>query len=215
MKGFYGFLHKMIAGPLRLIFNVRTIGLENEPSPNGNALLVCSNHISAGDPIWISIALRKHHPFFMAKAELFKIPLLGWLIRRFGAYPVDRGGADVSSIKNTISILKNGGCIGMFPQGTRRNSDNPAATPVKGGVGMIAARSNCDVLPIFIKTNEYRSSVFGRKTIIIGKPISACVIKDMHTRGMTYHTISQHIFSEICSQANIEYTYYKTNDDEQ
>ncbi len=198
MKGFYLFLHRTFAPLVRLIFNVRIEGRHNEPCDN-EPLLVCSNHLSAGDAVWLCAALKHHHPHFMAKAELFKIPLLCGLIKFFGAFPVERGGADVSSVRNTISFLKNGICIGMFPQGTRQKEKNPSDTPIKNGAGMIAVRSEANVLPVLIVTKGFRSTLFGRKRIIIGSPISRYTIADMHEKEMSYHQISQYIFDEICS----------------
>lgn len=202
MKGFYGGAHKLLAPLARLIFNIKVEGLENEPTAEQGAYLVCANHISAGDPICLCAALRHQQPHFMAKAELFKIPLLGWLIKALGAYPVNRNGADVSSIKNTINLLKNGKCVGMFPQGTRCSNQNPAQTAVKSGAGMIAVRSQVQVLPIFIRTKNFKRTWFGRKTIIIGKPIPYDNIKKMHDDQVEYSKISKYIFDEICALDN-------------
>ena len=199
MKGFYRFLHRTFAPLIRLIFNIKVEGRENEPNNGNESLLVCANHLSAGDAVWLCAALKHHHPHFMAKAELFKIPLLRGLINFFGAYPVERGGADVSSVRNTISFLKNGVCVGMFPQGTRQKEKDPAQTSVKNGAGMIAVRSKVDVLPVMIVTKGFKSTLFGRKKIIIRAPIPYKVISEMHESGVSYHHISQYIFKEICA----------------
>ena len=202
MKGFYGIAHKILAPFARFIFNIKVEGEENEPTTDQGAYLVCANHISAGDPIWLCAALRCQQPHFMAKAELFKIPFLGWLIKALGAYPVNRNSADVSSVKNTISLMKNGKCVGMFPQGTRCPGQNPAQTSVKSGVGMIAVRSQVQVLPVFIQTKNFKYTCFGRKTIIIGKPIPYENIKKMHDDQIEYSKISKYIFDEICNLDN-------------
>ena len=199
MKGFYGIAHKLLAPCARVIFNIKVIGLENEPTQEQGAYLVCANHMSAWDPIWICAALRCQQPHFMAKAELFKIPLVGWLIKLLGAYPVNRNGADVSSVKNTINLMKNGKCVGMFPQGTRRPQKDPAQTPIKSGVGMICVRSRVQVLPVFIRTKGFKPTCFGRKTIIIGKPIPYEIIQKMYDDRVEYSKISKYIFDEICS----------------
>lgn len=199
MKGFYKVIYTLLALPIRIIFNIKVENIENEPDINAGSYIVCSNHISAGDPIWLCVALRRHHPKFMAKAELFKIPLLNILIKAFGAYPVERNGADVSAIRNTISLLKSGTWVGMFPQGTRCKGKNPLDTKVRSGAGMIAIRSGVGVLPIYIDTKKFQSSLFGRKRIVIGKPISADVLKSMHEDGADYNKISQYIFDNICA----------------
>lgn len=199
MKGFYKVIYTLLALPIRIIFNIKVENIENEPDINAGSYIVCSNHISAGDPIWLCVALRRHHPKFMAKAELFKIPLLNIIIKAFGAYPVERNGADVSAIRNTISLLKSGTWVGMFPQGTRCKGKNPLDTKVRSGAGMIAIRSGVGVLPIYIDTKKFQSSLFGRKRILIGKPISADVLKSMHEDGADYNKISQYIFDNICA----------------
>jgi len=203
MKGFYKILYSVLARPLRLIFNIKIEGAENEPEMDSGAYIVCSNHISAGDPIWLCISLRRHHPHFMAKAELFKIPILNVLIKALGAYPVERKGADVAAIRNTINMLQSGTWVGMFPQGTRCNGKNPIETKVRSGVGMIAVRANVGVLPIYIDTKDFKSSLFGHKRIIIGNPISTETIKNLHDEGADYNKISQYIFNNICSLGGI------------
>ena len=68
--------------------------------------LICSNHVSATDAVVICYAFKKNKAHFMAKKELFKIPVLSWLIRMLGAFPIDRSGNDVGAIKKAISIIK-------------------------------------------------------------------------------------------------------------
>ena len=198
MKGFYKVLHRVFATPLRWLFNVRLEGRENEPDADC-AFLVCSNHISAWDAVWLYAALKHHKPNFMSKAEIFKIPVLNSIVRFFGAYPVERGGADVASVRYTVELLKRGDCVGMFPQGTRCPGKDPYQTSVKSGVGMIAVRSQAPVLPVYIKTKNHKYSLFGRKTIIMGKIIPNQVIEEMHQSHQTYNNISHYIFDEICS----------------
>lgn len=198
MKGFYGFWHRVLAGPFRLLFNVRVEGRENEPRPEDGPFLVCANHTSAGDPVWLCAALRRQQPHFMAKAELFKIPLLSQLIRALGAYPVDRGGADVSSLRNTVKLLQDGSSVGMFPQGTRMPGIDPRTAKVKSGAGMIAVRGGAQVLPVYIHTKKRRAGLFCRKRVIIGKPIPHAVIAEMHEAHVEYSRISEFIFGKVC-----------------
>lgn len=205
MKGLYGFLHRVLAAPFRFIFNIHVVGSENEPTPEQGAYLVCSNHMTAGDPIWLCAALRHQQPHFMAKAELFRIPLLSGLLRALGAYPIERGTADVASLRNTINLLQNGKCVGMFPQGTRYNGVDPAKTSPKTGAGMIAVRSGVQVLPVFIETKGYKSSAFCRKTIHIGKPIPAQTIEQMHKDKTEFSKISGYIFGEILSLGGLSF----------
>lgn len=81
-------------------------------------MLLCSNHISNLDPPTVGILLkRKVH--FMAKAELFNVPVLGPLIGKLGAFPVKRGGVSKESIKLALNILRDGKVMGIFPEGSR------------------------------------------------------------------------------------------------
>ena len=87
-----------------VIFRIRVIGRENEPDEGG--FMVCANHTSATDPVVICYAFRKHQVRFMAKKELFKVPVVNWLVGLMGAFPVDRGGNDVGAIKKSVNLLK-------------------------------------------------------------------------------------------------------------
>jgi 1-acyl-sn-glycerol-3-phosphate acyltransferase len=133
----------------------------------------------------------------MAKKELFSVPVLGWLVGQLGAYPIDRKGANADVILKTIKMLEDGYCVGMFPQGTRRAGVDPETTPVKGGAGLIASKSKANVLPIHIKTKDYRIKAFRKVTLIIGDPIPY----EEYTKGGELEgdsrAITQYIFDRI------------------
>ena len=109
---FYEAIYKIFARPVRALYRVRVIGAENLPAEGG--CLLCSNHTSMRDVVVLAAALPRQ-PRYMAKKELFKIPLLSQLIRALGAFPVDRGGADVSSIKKSIAMIEGGEVVSLFP----------------------------------------------------------------------------------------------------
>ncbi len=198
MNGFYGFWHKILAAPLRFVFNVKIKNPQDEPPIDSGAYLVCANHMSIGDAVWMCASFKHRQLHFMSKAELFKIPLIGWVLRKLGAYPVERGSADISSLRNTVSLLKQGFSVGMFPQGTRCKGKNPLETPVKSGIGIIAVRSGVSVLPVYIETKNFTPLPLRRKTVIIGKPIPYETIKSMHDARVDYRHISQFIFDNVC-----------------
>lgn len=100
----------------------------------------------------------------MAKAELFKVPVLGWLINKLGAFPVKRGGVSKESIKTALNTLRGGHVMGIFPEGTR-NSDSGVA---KKGAASFALRSGAAVVPAAI-VGSYKP--FRRMTVIYGAPI--------------------------------------------
>ncbi|MFC4103748.1 lysophospholipid acyltransferase family protein [Paenibacillus xanthanilyticus] len=158
-------LYVVVRGLLRMfyavVFRFKAVGLENIPSEG--PVVLCSNHISNFDPPTVGIKVpRKVH--YMAKAELFDIPVFGPLIRGLGAFPVKRGGVSKDAIRSAIGLLENGGVMGIFPEGTRKA---PAGMGKKGAA-MIAMRSKATVIPVAI-IGSYKP--FRRMVIRYGQPI--------------------------------------------
>lgn len=158
-------LYKVCRGLLRFLyaifFRFEAHGLENIPATG--PVVLASNHISLFDPPTVGIKLdRMVH--FMAKAELFKIPLFGPLIRGVGAFPVKRGGVSKDAIRSAITLLEAGGVMGIFPEGTRNAGDAMG----KKGAAMIALRSKSTVVPCAI-IGKY--GLFRKMRIYYGKPI--------------------------------------------
>jgi len=139
---FYDFA-KAIVHPLTgALFAVTATGYENVPATG--PLIVAANHRSYIDPPLIgSWFPRTVH--WMAKDELFRIPILGTLIRWSCAFPVARGEADVGAIKRALRLLKEGEVVGIFPEGTRNLSGDVES---KAGAVLIASRAHCPVVPI-------------------------------------------------------------------
>ena len=199
MSGFYRFMWHIFHGFFKFIFNTKIHGAENEPDADYGAMLVCSNHISATDPIVIGLSMHRHQACFMAKKELFKIPLFAQLIRMLGAFPVDRKKSDVAAVRHTIKILEDGGWAAMFPQGTRHPGEDPRKTSLKNGAGMICAHTGADVLPVFISTKNATHKLFRRKHIIIGKPIKFEEFGYEDGKPGEYARISAEIFDRVCT----------------
>ena len=134
---FYVIIRTLLVIPAKLLFRVRVVGRKNEPKKGEGVYLVCANHQTVLDPVFLCIALRRQQPHFMGKESLFRVPVLGRLVRWLGAYPVSRGRSDVGAIKHTIKLIESGRSVGMFPQGTRCPGMDVRETKVKAGVGMI------------------------------------------------------------------------------
>ena len=164
-------IKKWLQKPVSFLLRIHGHNVENEPDESEGPYVVIANHIANIDPISICAVIDKQQPHFMAKKELFKVPLLNKLVAALGAYPVDRKKADVGAIKKTIKMLEEGKCIGMFPQGHRMKGVDPRETEVKSGVGMIVTRAKVTVLPCFIKTKKRRFTPFCRIDVYVGKPI--------------------------------------------
>lgn len=160
---------KAILGPMfRVGMRIRTYNVEK--AQNEGALIVCANHTAMLDVVSLGVAYKRQLRF-LAKKEVLKVPLLGALFAAMGAYGVDRGKGDVGAIKKTLSILEQGECVAMFPQGTRCRGVDPAETEVKNGVGMMIYRSKADVQPVFIRVKGYKYRFGQKKEVIVGDVI--------------------------------------------
>lgn len=131
-------------GIAKVVFRLHIEGQEH--IPRTGPVILAANHVSYIDPVIIGIAVRR--PIrFMAKKELFGVPLLGRLIRQFGAFPVNRHRANLQAFKLATALLEAGEVVAMFPEGTR--GDGIELQPAKAGIGLIAARTGAPVVPIF------------------------------------------------------------------
>lgn len=192
---FYEGIYKVFVKPVRWFYRLRVTGAENVPLEGG--CLLCANHTSMHDVVALAAALERQ-PRYMAKKELFKIPLLAQFVRALGAYPVDRGGADVGSIKRSIAMIKDGELVSMFPQGHRRKGVPARGSEVKSGAGLLAYRSGAPVIPAYIKTDGYRVKPFRVTEIIIGELISNDALGFEKGGNEEYTRASQIIFDAIC-----------------
>ena len=198
ISGLYKVVKVTLTYPVRFLCHMKVKGAENEPTPDRGTYLVIANHRTWADPIYLCCALKHQQPHFMAKKELFKIPLLNLLIRALGAYPVNRGGADVGAIRHTIEMLKQGVCVGMFPQGHRYNSVDPRTTSVKTGAAMIAQKADVQVLPVFIKVKNNRHRFLCKKEIIVGKPVTMSELGYDPEAPGEYQRIADQLFERVC-----------------
>lgn len=144
---------------------VQVIGRENIPKNGG--LIVASNHISGIDPAFIYILL-KTPIHYMSKQELFESPVLGAMYQHLNGFPIKRGEVDQKAVKYAIDIVKQGGVLGIFPEGTRSKDFTPQ--PAKAGVALIARQAQAGVLPVSIYS-EGKTRPFAKVTIRFGKMI--------------------------------------------
>lgn len=209
MTKFYRVIYTLFVWPVRAIFPIKVVNPENIPTEGG--CLVCANHTSMLDVLILSAGLKRQIRY-MAKKEVMTVPVLGKFLSALGAYPVDRGGADVSSIKRTIAFLEEGEMVGIFPQGTRHPGVDPATTPIKGGVGMITWHTKATVLPVCIATKHNRVRPFCRTQLIVGKPIP--FEKFGYTGGgrKEYLAASERIFADICRLGGFDRALPEAND---
>ncbi len=166
---FYKGVRAALGGIYKCLFRVHVHGAENEPT---GGFLVVSNHISFLDVFSLAVAL-KGQIRFMAKKELFSVPVLNGVIKALGAFPVDRKGNAVAPIKKSIALIEAGEVVGMFPTGHRFTGVKFDTTKceVKGGAAMACYRAKATVLPAFIATKNDKVALFRRIDVYIGKPI--------------------------------------------
>ena len=139
----------VVLGLFRVIFRMRLEHVERVPTEG--PVLVVSNHLHNADPVLINAAYpRPLH--FMAKKEAFDVPVVRQIMRRGGAFPVDRGKADRAAIKRAHATLAQGIALGMFPEGTR--SVTRSLQKAHAGVGMIALLARAPVQPVVITGTE-------------------------------------------------------------
>ena len=117
--------------------------------PRGCALIVVSNHASFLDPPLVGYACRPRILHFIARDTLFKPPFFSWLLPRLKAIPLDRNKGDIGAIKTAVHVLKQGKALALFPEGTR--TEDGRLQEAKGGVGLIVARAETPVLPLYIE----------------------------------------------------------------
>lgn len=141
---------------------ILSTGTEN--LPRRGPVILCANHESLFDPIAIGYALRRPVSY-MAKKELFKVPLLGSLLRGMCALPVDRGAGDLAAMRASLQALKEGMAFGIFPQGTRSFKQR---LPFKNGVSLIALRSGAPVVPVLVCS---RARLFRPLQLVFGAPV--------------------------------------------
>ena len=193
-SNFYMKAHKILAPFFRWIMRLNSSGLENIPEDGG--IIFCANHIGALDVIAIA-ACTQRQISFVAKKELFSIPLLGQLISALGAIKIDRGGNDIGAIKASISSAKNGGAVAIFPQGHRYPGINPATTPKRNGAALIAYRSGCDVIPVCIQMKNGKYGLFRKIDVIFGKKIDNSTLGFKSGGQDEYEKATDIIFDEV------------------
>ena len=148
-------------------------GGENVPTTGG--CIVASNHVSFLDPPALGCGVRNRVVRFMARDTLFQPPWFGNVLHRVGVIPISREKGDVGALRKAIQCLKEGSCIGLFPEGTR--SPDGTLQPAKGGIGFLIAKAGVPVVPAYIEGtyDAYpRSAKRIRPTkvrITYGKPI--------------------------------------------
>jgi 1-acyl-sn-glycerol-3-phosphate acyltransferase len=193
----YAVLKPLTLAMMRLLFRVEGRGAEHVPR-TGPVLLV-ANHSSFLDPPLVGGVVPRPLSF-LAKEELFRVPLLGALIRRLNARPVRREGADAAALRTALRILQDGGVLLLFPEGTR-GAEGTLREP-KPGAGMLAVLSGAPVVPVFVQGSG-RAWPRGRRlprpakvTVTFGPPLMF-ERRDAEGRKTDYEVVSREMMAAI------------------
>lgn len=153
----------IVRGVIKVFYRVEYFG---EEYPDKGAYVICPNHFSILDIVFVLVHSKKRWVYFMAKSELYSNKFSAWFLNKMGAFPIKRGQTDVGSIKRAVSLLKQGELVCIFPQGTRQKGNN--LLPPRRGVAMVSALTGAPVIPVFI---ENKAKALKKTNLYIGKPV--------------------------------------------
>ncbi len=163
MNKMYAFIYPLIWLFMRIFHPWRVIGAENLPE---GAAVLCGNHTTAGDPLYVVCALgRKRQVHVMAKEEIMRWPVVGWILKKAGIFGVKRGTADVAAVKEALRVLKSDERLLIFPEGTRVREGQTSEAHT--GAAMFATRTGAPLVPVYIAPKK---RLFRRTTVIFGQP---------------------------------------------
>lgn len=150
MRPYYSAIRLLASGCLRVLTRYTVRGREHVPMTGG--VIVASNHASYFDPPLLASAVPRE-VFFLAKEELFRIPVFGALIRSVNSIPIRRGVADLSGLSRAMERLREGAALLMFPEGSRMRDGE--LHPARPGVGMMAVHADVPIVPVYV-SNSHR-----------------------------------------------------------
>lgn len=183
---FYGFARGVVKTVLTPLYRVKVYGKENFPETGG--VLLCSNHISELDPPVVGIsAPRPVH--FIAKEELFNVPVLKMILPHVNAIPIKRGMSDRNALRKGLGVLKDGNVLGLFPEGTRSKTGELGEG--LAGAGFFALRTEAKVVPCAVIGN-YKP--FRTTKVVYGKPIE---MDELRSRKASAEEVTKVIMAEI------------------
>ncbi len=178
-----------------LFFRLKVSGQENIPKEGG--FILAGNHKSYFDPPILGTWATRQ-VYFMAKQELFKNRLLGWLIRRTNALPLRRGTIDRNALENCVRVLNEGYGLTVFPEGTRAR-DTDFLKP-KPGIGMVAVRAGCPIVPAYLENSDRLKDCFRgrcRLRLTFGPPLSSEWVQSFQATKEDYIRIAEEVMSRI------------------
>jgi cytidylate kinase len=172
MKFSYWFVYSLARLFFKICFRLKIYGLEHFRSGSG---VLAANHTSFYDPPVLSISCPEE-VHFLAKGSLFKIPLLGRLIRTLNSHPVVRGSSDAQTFRQMIQLLQEGKKLILFPEGAR--SQDGQIQPLERGLAFLVQKAHCSIFPAYIQgaheawpPGKKYPKIFGKMACVFGSPI--------------------------------------------
>lgn len=179
-----------IGGPTRLVTRARFYGIERIPREGG--LVIAANHFSWLDPPLVGAACPRRIQF-VAKVEAHRVPGLGQLIRAHGTLAIRRGESDRDAVRRMRTVVRDGGVLGMFAEGTRQRGGVPG--PVQPGAAMVALQEEVPVIPVAIHgTQHWRPGHLAPCSLAWGEPIR---FDGLPRGGKGYREASERIEQEL------------------
>lgn len=186
---FYQITWLLCRGVLRVLRRWEVHGAENLPLTGG--IVIISNHVSYWDPVVIGCAIRRRI-FFMAKAQLFRIPVFSTIITALGAFPVRREGADREAIRTALEHLARERVVGIFPEGTRSKTDT--LLKANNGAALVALKGQVPILPVAVIGTR---GVFGKVRVRFGQPLYFPEFAGTKPRKETLDQVSSRVMNEL------------------
>jgi 1-acyl-sn-glycerol-3-phosphate acyltransferase len=147
-------------------FRMKYEGLENIPA--GGGYLVCPNHRSYLDPIFVGCRLPLKRMRFMTKSEIMRRPVFSWILKKLGCFGIERGKSDIAAVETAEALVREGGILMIFPEGTRGHAAQ--MRPFKSGAAFVAKYTGAGVIPVAVDfTGQLR--LFKKVTVRFGKLI--------------------------------------------
>ncbi len=165
----------------RIFWRIKVYGHKNIPSQGG--VIVAANHSSFIDPPVLGSAMKRESNY-LAKQELFRIPIFGYILRRVNAFPVKRGESDILALKKAKRLLEEGKLVIFFPEGTRNRTNN--LLKGKPGIGILSVWTGVPIVPALIR-NTNRLIHFPRLEVHFAPPLYFSNSKSNDSKDREYY----------------------------
>jgi 1-acyl-sn-glycerol-3-phosphate acyltransferase len=198
MRGWYRFIRTLANGVLNVLLAREVRGLER--LPKSGALIVAANHGSFWDPPVLGATLDRELAY-VAKKELFEVPLFGAFIRSLGAFPIRRSTIDRAGFGHAFEVLAGGGALLIFPEGGRMKDG--LLHPARPGLGLITAQARVPIVPVYVSgTNHIRRCALRLEKIriVVGEPLPAALWAEGTTSTRTGRDLHQAIGDRVMQE---------------